>query len=125
MVWTSSQGSAGGCPWGGLRGRALRLLLGVPCAARGCGRGEQTPALLRGRPFPDELEEDAPRRPAPGPVLGEHPAARLTRQRVREDGAAALPPQDPQHRREQWALGLLEGRSQGVNGHGVHTCLSC
>ena len=59
-------------------------------------RGEEALAFLPRRPFLHKLEEHAPRGPAPGSIFGEHAAARLTRERVREDGGTAVLAQCPQ-----------------------------
>jgi hypothetical protein len=47
---------------------------------------EEAPAFLSRRLLLNELEEDAAKRPAPGPIFGQHAAVGLTLERVCEDG---------------------------------------
>jgi hypothetical protein len=91
MPWTSVPGQCRG---------GLGLPLGLSLAALRCQMGEETPAFLRGRPLPDELEEDATGGAPAGAVFGQHAAVGLTRERVCEDGGTAVLPQDPQDLRE-------------------------
>jgi hypothetical protein len=70
--------------------------------------------------FLDELEEDASRRPAPGPIFGQHATVRLTGACVREDGCRPVWSQYPQHLCEQIYVGLLEDLRELVDGAFVH-----
>jgi hypothetical protein len=77
------------------------LVLGL-CGCWGpvsLGRGvwEEAPAFLSRRLLLNALEEDATRRPAPGPSFGPHTAVGLTLERVHEDSRRPVWPQYSEH----------------------------
>src|SRR5205823_6815570 len=98
--------------------------LGLSLAVLGGWPGEETPAFPGCRPLPNELEEDAPTSSAPRAVFGQHAPVRLTGECISKDGRGPVGAQRPQHLREQRAVRFLEGLSQCVNSHCIHTLLS-